>query len=188
LFAQHIKDGIFTKFDKPEVIKEIAHGWILGIPFGDILKIIRERKVKMIWGTKRREFKIDHVVDICEGTFAYEGALLIGAVCEFLEILNQEGTVDLVSRLKVFQKRLKYGLPTEATIGIYERGFSDRVISQDLATSLNLSAAQKKDLVEALKQDRNRAIALTEKYPSYFQERMNELLQLTPMQPFMGHF
>ena len=78
--------------------------------------------------------------------------------------------------MQVFQKRLKYGLPTETTIVLYELGFSDRVISQDLATSLNLSAIQKKDLVKALKQERGRTNTVMEKYPHYFQERMNALL------------
>lgn len=177
LLTRHINGGIFTKFDKPEVLKEIAHGWISGRPFSDLLGIIRRRKAKMIWGTRRREFKIDHVVDVCEGTLAYDGALVVGAVSEFVEILNQDGIGELISRLQLFQKRLKYGLPTETTIILYELGFSDRVIAQDLAASLNLSATQKKDLVKALKRDRDGAKALMEKYPSYFQERMIELLQ-----------
>jgi superfamily II DNA/RNA helicase len=177
LLTRHINSGVFTKFDKPEVLKEIAHGWIGGKPFSDLLKIIRKRKAKMIWGTRRREFKIDHVVDVCEGTLAYDGALVVGAVCEFIETLDKDGTGDLINRLQLFQKRLKYGLPTETTIALYERGFSDRVIAQDLATSLNLDATQKKDLVKALKKDRDGARAVMEKYPSYFQERMNELLQ-----------
>lgn len=177
LLTQHINGGVFTKFDKPEVLKEIAHGWISGRPFSDLLGVIRQRKAKMIWGTRRREFKIDHVVDVCEGTLAYDGALVVGAVCEFIETLDQDGTGDLINRLQLFQKRLKYGLPTETTIALYELGFSDRVISQDLAASLNLATTQKKDLVKALKQDRDGARAVMEKYPSYFQERMNELLQ-----------
>ncbi|MCB5266341.1 MAG: DEAD/DEAH box helicase, partial [Candidatus Cloacimonetes bacterium] len=176
LLTRHIKGGVFTKFDKPEVLKEIAHGWIIGKSFSDLLKIIRKRKAKMIWGTRRREFKIDHVVGVCEGTLAYDGALLVGALCEFIETLDQDGTGELISRLQVFQKRLKYGLPTETTIILYELGFSDRVISQDLAASLNLSATQKKDVIKALKQNRDAAIAVIEKYPTYFQERMNELL------------
>lgn len=176
LLTRHINSGVFTKFDKPEVLKEIAHGWISGKPFSDLLKIIRKRKAKMIWGTRRREFKIDHVVDVCEGTLAYDGALVVGAVTEFIETLDQEGTGDLINRLQLFQKRLKYGLPTETTIALYELGFSDRVIAQDIAASLNLAATQKKDLVEALKQDRVGARAAMEKYPSYFQERMDEIL------------
>lgn len=177
LLTRHINGGVFTKFDKPEVLKEIAHGWISGKPFGDLLKIILKRKAKMIWGTRRREFKIDHVVDVCEGTLAYDCALVVGAVTEFIETLDQDGTGDLINHLQLFQKRLKYGLPTEATIALYELGFSDRVIAQDLAASLNLAATQKKDLVKALKRDRDGANAVMEKYPRYFQERMNELLQ-----------
>ncbi len=176
LLTQHINGSVFTKFDKPEVLKEIAHGWISGKTFSDLLKIIHKRKAKMIWGTRRREFKIDHVVAVCEGTLAYDGALLIGALCEFIETLDQDGTGDLINRLQLFQKRLKYGLPTETTIALYELGFSDRLISQDLAVSLNLSGAQKKNLVKALKKDRDVAIAVIEKYPAYFQERMNELV------------
>lgn len=177
LLTRHINSGVFTKFDTPEVLKEIAHGWIGGKPFSDLLKIIRKRKAKMIWGTRRREFKIDHVVDVCEGTLAYDGALVVGAVSEFIETLAQDGTGDLIYRLQLFQKRLKYGLPTETTIALFELGFSDRVIAQDLATSLNLAATQKKDLVKALKKNRDGARAVMERYPSYFQERINELLQ-----------
>ena len=177
LLTRHINGGVFTKFDKPEVLKEIAHGWISGKPFSDLLEIIRKRKAKMIWGTRRREFKIDHVVEVCEGTLAYNGTLIVGAVCEFIETLDQDGTGELINRLQLFQKRLKYGLPTETAISLYELGFADRVISQDLAASLNLVATQKKDLAKALKQDRDGANAVMEKYPRYFQERMNELLQ-----------
>lgn len=176
LLTRHIHSGVFTKFDKPEVLKEIAHGWIGGKPFSDLLKITHKRKAKMIWGTRLREFKIDHVVDVCEGTLAYDGALVVGAVCEFIETLDQDGTGELINRLQLFQKSLKYGLPTETTIFLYELGFSDRVIAQDLAASLNLAATQKKDLVRALKRDRDRAITVMEKYPSYFLERMNEIL------------
>jgi len=174
LLTEHINSGIFRKFDKPEVLKEIAHGWINGKPFSDLLKIIQKRKTKMIWGSRRREFKIDHLVEVCEGALAYDGTLLVGALCEFIEMLVSEGTDDLISRLQLFQKRLKYGLPTETTITLYELGFSDRVISQDLARSLNLSVSQKKDVIKALKQNQDEAIAVIEKYPTYFLERMNE--------------
>lgn len=176
LLTQHIKGGVFTKFDKPEVLKEIAHGWIDGNPFYDLLKIICERNTKMIWGSRRREFKIDHIVEVCEGVLAYDGALLVSALCEFVEALNREGTGDLIRRLQLFQKRLKYGLPTETTITLYELGFSDRVIAQDLADSLNLSATKKNEVIRILKQNRETAIVVIEKYPAYFKKIMNEIL------------
>ena len=90
--------------------------------------------------------------------------------------MDREGAGDLIKYMQVFQKRLKYGLPTETAIVLHELGFSDRIIAQDLATSLNLTATQKKGLVKALKQDRDGANAVMEKYPIYFQERMNGIL------------
>lgn len=176
LLIRHIKGGIFTKFDKPEVLREVAHEWISGKSFSDLLKIIRERDAKMIWGTKRRELKIDHVVEVCEGVLAYDGALVIGAVCEFVETLDKDETDGLISRLQLFQKRLKYGLPTEATIALYELGISDRVIVQHLASSFNLVATQRNNLVNSLKRDPDKLGAELVKYPSYFRKRMNEIL------------
>lgn len=176
LVTAHIIGGVFTKFDKPEVLKEIALGWINGQPFADLLEIIRQRNGRMIWGTRSREFKIDHVIDVCEGTLAYDAALLVAAVCEFAGSIEGEGTEDLVNRLQLFQKRLKYGLPTATTISLYELGFSDRVISQDLAASLNLHSTETKDLLEELKQDPDGVDEVMDKYPFYFQERMNALL------------
>lgn len=177
LLTRHINGGVFTKFDKPEALKEIAHGWISGKPFNDLLEIIRKQNAKMLWGTGRRAFKIDHVIDVCEGTLAYDGALVVGAVCKFIETFDQDGTRDLSNRFQLFQKRLKYGLPTETAIALYELGFSDRVIAQDLAASLSLAATEKDDLMQELQQDWNRAMKVMEKYPSYFQKRMSEVVQ-----------
>lgn len=176
LINRHINGGVFTKIDKPEVAREIVHGWIDGKPFSDLLKIIHKREAKIIGGGRRRGFKIDHVVNICEGTLSYDVALVLGAVCEFIEKLDLDGTGELISRLLLFQKRLKYGLATETSIGLYELGFSDRVISQDLAESLNLIVTKKKDLVRALKQNRERAMTVMEKYPKLFQKNMSEIL------------
>jgi hypothetical protein len=121
--------------------------------------------------------KIENIIDICESGLAYDGALLVSALCELLVMQERNGIGDTIYRLQLFQKRLKYGLPTETTIALYEQGFSDRVISQDLADTLNLAAIHKKDLVMAMKKDRDVANAVIEKYPSYFQERMNEILR-----------
>ena len=134
----------------------------------------------MIWGTSKREFKIDHVVDVCEGTLAYDGALVVSAVCEFIEALNKDNTANLIKRLHLFQKRLKYGLPTETTVALYELGFSDRVIAQNIAASLNLASPQKKEILNALKKDCDKAKAVMEKYPRYFQKRMAELCSVNP--------
>ncbi len=176
LITGHVHNKTFNKFDKKDVLKEITKKWISGSPFNQLFRIADSNKCKLGKGKGPRKVKIENIIDICEGGLAYDGALLVSALCEFVEMLDREGTGDPINRLQIFQKRMKYGLPTETTIALYELGFSDRVISQDIALSLNLSATQKNDLVEALKQDRDGAIAVAEKYPKYYQERMNELL------------
>ena len=177
LITGHVHNKAFNKFDKKDVLKEITKKWISGTPFNQLFRIADNNKCKLGKGKRPRKVKIENIIDICEGGLAYDGALLVSALCEFVEMLDREGTGDPINRLQIFQKRMKYGLPTETTIALYELGFSDRVIAQDLAASLNLAATQKKDLVKALKKDRDGARAVMERYPSYFQERMNELLQ-----------
>jgi POLQ-like helicase len=175
LITGHVHNKGFNKFDKKDVLKEITKKWISGTPFHQLFRIADNNKCKLGKGNRPRKVKIENIIDICEGGLAYDGALLASALCEFVEMLDREGTGDTINRLQLFQKRLKYGLPTETTIALYELGFSDRVISQDIATSLDLVATQKKKIVKALKQDRDGAKTVIEKYPSYFEKRMNEI-------------
>ena len=176
MLLKHIHNSIFNKCDKPAVLQEIAREWIQGKQFHQLLGTLRKWKAKLIWGTRRREFKIDHIVELCESGFAYDGALLIGALSEFVELVEQEETSELVSRLQLFQKQLKYGLPTKATIVLYELGFSDRVVALDLASSLGFIAVQKKDIINALKGNKDKAHSVIEQYPNYFLERFEEIM------------
>ena len=176
LITGYIHNNAFNKFDKKDVLREIAKKWNSGTPFHELFRIADKNKCKLGKGKRPRKVKIENIIDICEGGLGYDGALLVSAVCEFVEIMGREGADDLIKYMQVFQKRLKYGLPTETAIVLHELGFSDRIIAQDLATSLNLTATQKKGLVKALKQDRDGANAVMEKYPIYFQERMNGIL------------
>ncbi len=130
----------------------------------------------MIWGTKRRDFKIDHVVDMCEAGLSYEGALLMGSLTEFIELLKGEEAAELNADIRSFQKRLRYGLPNDAAITLYELGFSDRVIALDLAPLLASTNQHRKDAIKALKRKKADAQAIIQEYPSYFQERLNEIL------------
>jgi len=177
LIAGHIYNRAFNKFDKKDVLKDITKKWMSGTQFHELFRIADNNKCRLGKGKRPRKVKLENIIDICEGGIAYDGALLVSAVCEFVEILDRDGTGDSINRLQLFQKRLKYGLPTETAVSLYELGFSDRVISQDLIVSMNLTATQKKDLVKVLKQNQDDAKAVMDKYPSYFQERLNELLQ-----------
>jgi hypothetical protein len=176
LLFQHIKSGIFIKFNKPEIRKKIACGWIDGISFAKLFAMIEEHKARRIWGTRLRDFKIDDVVDLCEGNLAYDGTLLIGAVCEFVKMHGNGIAEDVLKILKNFQKRLKYGLPSKTSVVLYELGFADRAVAQDLESRLNLTAEQRTGVVSALKQNAVNALTEAEKYPAYFQAKLSDIL------------
>ena len=176
VLAKHIHNPIFNKCDKPAMLKEITREWMKGKPFNELLDLLQREKAKLIRGTRHGQFKIDHVVEICESGLAYDGALLIGAISEVIELVEQDEIGDLVSSLQLFQKMLKYGLPTNATITLYELGFSDRSIALDLASSLGLADEQRKGVIRALKRSKEQVLAVMEKYPNYFLERVNEIL------------
>ncbi|KTD54819.1 ski2-like helicase [Legionella sainthelensi] len=177
LFNQHIHSKTFRNFNRQDVLMAIAKQWFLGVPFHELFKISKEQDCKLGKGKKPRKIKIENIIDICEGGLSYDGALVINAVCEFYANLDCKAGNDVSKRLQFFQKRIKYGLPTEASISFYELGFADRVICQDLAMSINLSGTRKKECIKTLKQNSESALILIKKYPHYFQERMNELLR-----------
>ena len=176
LMINHMPSKILKKFNKPELLTQVAMLWIGGHSYSYIFEFMNTNNVKMIWGKSHRKFTIYDVVDICEGGLAYDGALLIGAVYEFLSSAGLQELDDLIRQLQLLQKSLSYGLPTDTTIAVYELGFSDRVIAQDLAEQLSLSATQRPDLINAFRQNEERARFLLNSYPLYYQLKMSQFI------------
>ena len=176
LLAKYIHNNAFNKFNNKDVLKSIVLEWILGTTYHKLFIIADTHNCTLGTGKRPRKVKIDHIIDICESGIAYDGALIISAFCEFIEMLEREGTEDLVKYLKLFQKRIKYGLPTETTITIYELGFSDRVIAQDLALTLNTTEHVNKYIIQLLKQNKDKIIYTINKYPRYYFDVMNRYI------------
>jgi POLQ-like helicase len=138
LLNTHIYNGTFRKCDKPEALKELALAWISGQPFNVILQVLQRQDARLVWGKTFRQFNIEHIVEMCEGGLAYDASLLVGAIIELAGYAAHDATSELTGKLQLFQKILKYGLPTGTTIALYEVGFSDRVIAAELSISLGL--------------------------------------------------
>jgi replicative superfamily II helicase len=172
LFSQHIHNKNFEKFNNKEILQEITNQWILGNNFYDLLDLVTKSNCRIGDGTSTRYVTIDHIVDICENGIAYDGGLLVGAICEFIP----DTFPDLVNRLQIFQKRIKYGLPFEAAIALHELGFSDRVIAQEMAINLKLTSSTKEGMISELRQNKTIAENITKKYPMYFQNRLESVI------------
>jgi superfamily II DNA/RNA helicase len=172
LFSQYIHNKNFEKFNNKEVLQTITNLWIRGSNFGDLFELAKEQNCRIGDGENARYVTIDHIVDICENGITYDGALLVGAICEFIP----DTFPDLVDRLQIFQKRIKYGLPSEPAIALYELGFSDRVIVQEMVMNLKLTSSTKEAIMLELRQNKDSAENITKKYPMYFQNRLESII------------
>jgi superfamily II DNA/RNA helicase len=179
LLQKHVQNKNFRNCDTPDALKTLADHWIQGISYDKLLSTLENANAKRIWGQKRRKYSVDDVVDMTEGGIAYDGSLFVGAVAELTGMVeledDDESIDDFVYQLELLQKRIKYGLPNEACCNVYELGFADRVIAQDLANKLNLTDENRKRVKRAINRDRDLVSQVLEKYPSFFSERLADI-------------
>jgi hypothetical protein len=169
ILLSYNQNNTLRKCSKPEALENLAINWIAGRPFNLILRDLRAQEAKLIWGTKFREFTIEHVVDMCEYGLAFDASLLLGAVTELADYIAQDGSQQLIERLNLLQKMLKYGVSTSGAVVLYELGFSDRPLVVELSSALNLLDDEpRRDVVRRLTQRSEAMTAILEKYPSYF--------------------
>lgn len=178
MISEGIENGTFQKIDKPEAMTEAALRWISGTSFGDIFRELSQKDVKIFWGKKKRKLTVEHIVDICEGAFGYDGALRIGAITDLLA--SQDSDDDerqvLVERLGELHKRFKYGLPSTSAVALYECGFADRVVAQHLSNIVGTTLITRPAAVLSLKGQLQAIRQVLEGYPKYFQTCLRGLI------------
>lgn len=178
MISEGIENGTFQKIDKPEAIVETALRWISGASFQDIFRELSQKDVKIFWGKKKRRLTVEHIVDICESAFGYDGALRIGAVADLLSSQNSddEERQVLVERLGELHKRFKYGLPSTSAVALYECGFADRVVAQHLSNIVGSTLITRPAAVLSLKGQQQAVRHVLEGYPKYFQTCLRGLI------------
>jgi hypothetical protein len=174
--ADGVGNNIFKKCDKPELLIDAAIFWLNGSPFHEIFEYLRTRGAKLTARTQRREIKIDHVVDVCENAFAFDGALAIGAVSDLVAARSDEENDALVQRLNKLHKRFKYGLPFSSSIALYECGFADRIIARDLSSVIGVIPTTRSRVVGLLRENEQEARTILGDYPNYFEVVFANLL------------
>lgn len=125
LLQSFIKNSVFKKFSNQDLLIDVARNWIRGKSYHEIFEIVKNKNVKLMWGSTHRVIEINHIVDLCENGFAYDGTLLVGAIIELISLFEINDLNIIKSRFQIFQKQLKYGLPKQADICVFESGFSD---------------------------------------------------------------
>lgn len=156
-------------------IPGIANMWINGMSYKQIFEYATEKNVKIIRRKKETEIQLSEIIGICDDGFGYSSILTINAVSELLG-LNYEESGDACILLAELSKQMRYGLPTQKSIIIYESGFADRVISLRLASELHgIRIKTKRQFQRTAQKRKDILMEVLNEFPQIFLDRMAEL-------------
>ena len=162
------------KFENQDSIVQIAKLWMKGESYYSILQHSTKKDFQVYWGTKLRAVSIDDITSVCDGDFGYTSSVIINTICEIISLKESEESTEAVETLKQIMQCLKYGLSDRTAIFIYELGFNDRYLAQEIAKMIGTSS-KKSDAREMIKKQKNKIKVLLNEYPSVYIDRIENL-------------
>ena len=165
---QYSENGVLKSFSEADALV-LCSAWINGVSFPEILSLASGMN-----RTTNRQITTNSIVDMCEGSFSYDLSTFIGSISELTHLaFPEEEGQSFRLEVSVLQKRLKYGLPNYMSVIVYELGFTDRRLSQELTEVLNNNeiALFKSDVRRFIRHNNDIREVITNNYPSYFLAR-----------------
>ena len=161
-------NSLIRSCNHEEALQLAGVDWLKGESFTSILPSFGHARFG------RRKATIDHIVDMCENGFGYQGSMIIGAC---LDLLGENGIGDpsIKQRLRFFQKAVKYGLPTKEAIAAYEIGMTERSLAMKLARLIP-SIPLKRNIIGSFRRNIHEVREIVATYPSYFEVKLEEIL------------
>ena len=138
--------------------------WLLGSSFPSILAELAPYRFG------NRKPTIEHIVNLCEKGFGFEGSVVVGSCLTLLGLIVPEERVN-TEYFTTLQKRLRYGLPDALSSTIYEIGLSDRELAQRIARTIDHEAdgAGRIEVSKKLREHREEIMSHIDlNYPAYF--------------------
>ena len=149
-----------------DILKNTFLKWIKGDSYSEIFNFLYENGVKV---KSNRNLIIDHVVDLCEGKYGYESSMVVGSCIELIQLIDEKKEFEeVIEELKIIQKMIKYGLHSKKCILIYEVGFNDRYLAQEIAIELSEKIQSKNKLKQVIRQQRESIKNILNEYPDYY--------------------
>jgi hypothetical protein len=175
VLKKNIKNNVFQKCRPAESLKKLAHGWINDTPYYELFDLLSGDNCKIGNGTKPYKISIEHIIEICENGFAYDGMLTVGSIVEIVKILRPANKA-LLKNLTILQKRLKYGLKEMQSLQLYEWGFCDRIIASNLGRIMGVPNNGEFLTNNDLKKKKSEILNEITNYPSYYENIMKRLI------------
>lgn len=167
ILQRSITHSLFRRCTMPDSMLDLAQQWIEETTPVEMLALLTKAGVRFGEGQRPRYADIDHVVELCENAFAFEGVLVFAAIAGALR-LGDPIDETLIERVEHLQKRLKYGAKTATAITLHELGFVDRILAREIADILVLDTSSRRRLRRVLRFRREEIEARLEVFPSYY--------------------
>lgn len=165
---------LISKLNDSSIISSLLNLWVSGATYIEIFNYALSKEIKVRRGTKYRTITLDDIISLCNFDFAYHSLSIIQSL---IVILDNRGCSDeVINKLNQIIGRVRYGLPTQISIYVYELGFSDRIISQKIAKKLEgYDCADKKKTKQKIKELEKEIESLLLNYPTYFLDRLKKI-------------
>lgn len=165
---------LISKLNDSSIISSLLNLWVSGATYIEIFSYALSKEIKVRRGTKYRTITLDDIISLCNFDFAYHSLSIIQSL---IVILDNRGCSDtVIDKLNKIIGRVRYGLPTQISIYVYELGFSDRIISQKIAKKLEgYDCANKNKTKQKIKELEKEIESLLLNYPTYFLDRLKKI-------------
>ncbi|HGF7868406.1 TPA: DEAD/DEAH box helicase [Enterococcus faecium] len=119
------ENALVKKITDSSIFSKLCELWIQGESYREILIYCQNNHFTLIRYNKLASFTIQDVIEICDSILAYSTILPLNGIVAFMNDSQNNLNINLIKKL---QKKIRYGLPNNLSINIYELGFSDRGI------------------------------------------------------------
>lgn len=176
IISKYSSSRIIKRMVNTNDIAEIAKMWMHGDAYNVIHSIADLFDYKVIRRKREETISLEEIITMCDNDFGYSSSIIINSVCEILNSLSNDevdyGTT--IESLYEISQKLKYGLSEHTDIFIYELGFNDRCLAQEIRGIIG-SQNKKKDTRKAIIHQYQRIAALLESYPAVYLSRLDSL-------------
>lgn len=122
---------IISKLSNNIIALELLKLWVSGNTYIEIFNFATSKKLTIKRGSKYKNVTLDDIILLCNSDFGYCTLSILQALIEILE--TRDCGEEIILNLNKLISRIRYGLPDQISIYVYELGFSDRIISQKIS-------------------------------------------------------
>lgn len=139
-----------------ELLLTAVKNWINGSSYYELWNLLK--------ASGKRLANIETVINLFDSGINYNCCVIVNALAELIDTQDEKTLNNLV----LLQRQLKYGLPSNKAIVIFELGFCDRCLVQELVPFVK--EEKDRDLIRFdLLKSKDEVLEILKRYPSYFE-------------------